>query len=798
MTEHPRRNVRAIRDFLLEAFNAEELDQLFYFADDPDLREAEGQFLPRENLPVWVRKAVAYCERHDLLDQLLAEIERERPDQFHRLRETIRAAAALVLNKLPADLPDLTGRKTDVEQARTLLDQKGVLLISGMGGVGKTALAVRVARQLRREGRFCDAQLYLDLKGSDPAPVEPVDALESLVNAVAKPDPNRPRAPGELEELWREKICAKDALLILDNAADADQVRSLLPGCAVCAVLVTSRQRFNLPGVRRLDLDPLQSDKARALLQDLAPNLDDGGADQIAELCGRLPLALRVAGNYLYLNEDETPDKYAHKLANERTRLTQLRDLGDPDLDVAAVLSLSVDQLARDDAELYRAWALLSLFLAPFDLDAAADLWGETRKPEPLDVERAVGDVQGQLEDGGQDAEWVDGDVERALAQVLQGLAAKNLIRPWTDALGEGETRTRLQALHNRSLLTYDREADRWLLHDLVRLTALGAREGLDEHELMSAQLRLARHYAGVAYKAKMQYNQGGEGVLEGLALFDQEWPHIRAGQSWAAPHAAIDDEAAHISNDYPDAASVFLPLRLSPRDWIGWLKPALAGARRLGDQAGEANHLGSLGLAHKNLGEMERAIDYYQQALTLSREIGDRRNEATHLGNLGGVYQILGETDQAIDLFQQALDIAVELEDRAAEGSYLGSLGNAYVRLGKTEQAIDHFNQARQLHCSVHDRLNEGRDLGNLGRAYHRLGETEKAIDYLEQSLDIARQMQDRRGQGEALGDLGPIYHQQGDLARARKCGSEARTLFEALEDPRAELFRAWLAALG
>ncbi|MFL7811398.1 MAG: NB-ARC domain-containing protein, partial [Anaerolineae bacterium] len=469
MTEQPRRNVRAIRDFLLDAFDAEELEELFDFADDPELREGKGQFLPRESLWVWVGKAVAYCERHDLLDQLLAEIERARPAQFHLLREELRAAAALVLS-LPTDLVDLTGREADVKQARALLDQKGAVLISGMGGVGKTALAVRVARQLRKEGQFSDAQLYLDLKGSDPAPVEPVDALESLLNAVDKPDPNRQRTLDKLADLWCKTICAKDALLILDNAADADQVRSLLPGCAVCAVLVTSRQRFTLPGVRRLDLDPLQPDKARALLQDLAPNLDDGGAGQIAELCGRLPLALRVAGNYLELNDDVTPERYAAMLSDERNRLVQLHDPDDPDLDVATVLSLSVDQLARDDAELHRAWALLSLFPAPFDLDAARDLWGETRKAEPADVVQVIDDAQGLPQEGGPAMEGFDGDLAMALAQLLQGLAEQNLIRPWTDTLGEGETRARLQALRNRSLLTYDREADRWLLHDLVRL----------------------------------------------------------------------------------------------------------------------------------------------------------------------------------------------------------------------------------------------------------------------------------------------------------------------------------------
>jgi tetratricopeptide (TPR) repeat protein len=772
MTEQPRRTIRAIRDFLLSAFDADELKGLLYFADEPDLRDAEGEFLPRESLPVWVDKAVEYCERHDLLDQLLAEIERARPAQFHRLREKLRAAAALVLS-LPTDLADFTGREADVEQTCRLLDRTGAVLISGMGGVGKTALAVRVARQMAGEGRFGDARLYLDLKGSDPAPVEPVDALESLLNAMDKPDPNRTRTLDKLTDLWCETICAKGALLILDNAADAEQVRALLPGCAAraeCAVLVTSRQRFTLPGLRRLDLDPLQPEKARDLLQDLAPHLDDSGADRMAELCGGLPLALRVAGNYLNLNDDETVDEYARKLASERTRLGQFRDPYDKDLDVAAVLSLSVARLARDDADLCRGWALLSLFTAPFDPPAAAALWGQLWVSE------------------GPDSEPMDNNVLGLLREMLAG----------GDGLARRDAKECLHGLRDRSLLTYDRDAERWLLHDLVRLAAMGSCGGLDEQEINSAQLRLAGHFLRVAYGAKALFTQGGGGVLEGLSVFDRDWSHIRAGQAWAAAHATIDDEAAHLCNDYPDAASHLLALRLSPREWIGWLKPALDAARRVGDQEGEANHLGSLGLAYKNLGEMEKAIDYYQQALTLAHHIGDRRGEATHLRNLGGVYQILGETHQAVALFQQALDIVIELEDRTAVGELQASLRLADKTLRETEQAIDQLQQTLQLHRNAGDRLYEGRDLGYLGSAYHRLGETEKAIDYLEQSLKIAREIGDRRGEAEDLANLGLICSQQGDVARARQHATEALALLVSLEDPRAEQIRAWLALLG
>ena len=512
------------------------------------------------------------------------------------LRVSPPTAAALVL-RLPADLPDFTGRQAQIPHVRDQLDQQGIVTIAGMGGIGKTALAVHVARQLIKEGRFSDAQLYIDLKGADPTPVNPVDALDSLLNSIQKPDPDepapkRPRDLKSLQALWQEAIESKDAILILDNAADSTQVRPLLPGCPTCAVLVTSRQRFKLRGARRLDMRPMPPDEARDLLQELAPHLDDDGADQIAELCGCLPQALRVAGNYLDLNDDVTPEKYAAMLADERTRLAKLRDPDDPDLDVYATISLSVAQL---DDDTRHAWALLSLFPAPFDLPAAAALW----------------------------------DVP------------------------EDQARTQLQALRNRSLVTYDAESARFHQHDLVRLAAAADLGALPEQESYAAHLRFARHYEQVARAANELYRQG-DNTLPASAIFDLDWPHIRAGQAWAAAHAEGDDEAARLCSDYPNAVPI---LRLRPRDLIAWCEPALQAARRLGRSQAEGWHLHRLGLAY-TAGEMHKAIDYFQQAVQIAKEIGDWHDEGASLGSLGIAYGRLGEAARARECLAQALTV--------------------------------------------------------------------------------------------------------------------------------------------
>ena len=735
-------NLRTLRKLLIAAFDTEELRALVSY--DDSLSSLAAEFAPTHPITAMADETITWCDRRGFIPYLVQLVKQERPDKYKIFEPNLFASAIIIPSarfNLPADLYDFTGRHAQIDRVRDRLHQQGTVAINGMGGIGKTALAVHVAHQLIAEGRFRDAQLYIDLKGTDTPPVDPVDALESLLNAILDPNPNRPRDTATLAAFWRQAIDGKDAILILDNAADAVQVRPLLPGCLTCAVLVTSRRRFNLPGARRLDLRPMQPAEARSLLQELAPHLDDDGADKIAGLCGRLPQALRVAGNYLGLNDDVTPESYAEMLADERTRLAKLHDPDDPDLDVYATIALSVAQLDDDplDAGLRRAWALLSLFPAPFDLPAAAALWDE---PD------------------------------------------------------EGQVRKRLQALRNRSLVTYDADSARYHQHDLVRLAAAGELETLTEQEAEAARLGLAHHYVGVAREANSLYTQGGEGVLQALALFDLEWPHIRAGQAWAAAHVG-DDEAACLCSDFPNAARYYLALRLHHRDWIVWLEAAARAARRLDDRKAEGVHLGNLGLAYQNLGETHRAVEYITAGLDIAREIGDRSGEGNSLGNLGVAYHRLGETQTAIKHYTAALDIAQEIGDRRGEGTRLGNLGSAYNGLGETHKAIDCHQQALAISQEIGDRRREGLNLGNLGDAHLTLGEAERAIEYCSQALEIVHEIGDRRLEAFQRASLGEAYAALGRPTLARDYWTQALAIFEAIGDPIAERVRQWLAEL-
>ncbi|GAB4151090.1 MAG: hypothetical protein Fur0046_30370 [Cyanobacteria bacterium J069] len=200
----------------------------------------------------------------------------------------------------------------------------------------------------------------------------------------------------------------------------------------------------------------------------------------------------------------------------------------------------------------------------------------------------------------------------------------------------------------------------------------------------------------------------------------------------------------------------------------IDYYQQALQFARETGDRQGEGRVLGDLGNAYDNLGEYEQAIDFHQQYLTIAREIGDRRSEGNALGDLGNAYSHLGQHERAIDFYQQSLSIAREISNRHGEGVALGNLGVAHRNLGQYERASNFHQQYLSIAREIGDRRGEGIALCHLGIAHHILGQYEQAIDLYQQYLSIAREIGDRQGEGSALGCLGIAHKSLGQYERA------------------------------
>ena len=293
-----------------------------------------------------------------------------------------------------------------------------------------------------------------------------------------------------------------------------------------------------------------------------------------------------------------------------------------------------------------------------------------------------------------------------------------------------------------RSLVLYDAKDERFRLHDLMRDLA---RDGRGDEEAYNAAKRHAEHYLKVARRAQSAYLRDSEGVLEGLRLFDRERSHIEAGQAWAAGHAPSDDRVAALAaQDYPLVAAYVLDLRQHPRERIRWLEASARAAGKLGNKEQEGMALGNLGVAHRQLGEARRAIEYYEQCLAIAREAGDQRGEGAALGNLGLGYAALGEMRRAIQYYEQHLATARETGDRRSEGQTLGNLGIAYRRLGETRRAIKSYEQHLAITRETGDRRGEGNALFNMSLALDKLGERAKAIEHARDALAIYEQIED------------------------------------------------------
>ena len=218
-------------------------------------------------------------------------------------------ATVAVLRQLPAELATFTGRESELKALCDSIEKSSdhcgtvvICAIEGMAGVGKTQLAIRLAHRLVRAGRFQDAQFYVNLRGFDPAkaPANPVSVLGTLLSALEVPAQLIPAGLEECAAMFRDRIHDKSAVLLLDNAADEDQVRHLIPAAPGCLVIVTSRRSMaGLDGAKAYQLAEFSHDEARKLLARIAGRERVESAPtatrQLIDVCGRLPLAVALA-----------------------------------------------------------------------------------------------------------------------------------------------------------------------------------------------------------------------------------------------------------------------------------------------------------------------------------------------------------------------------------------------------------------------------------------------------------------------------------------------------------------------
>lgn len=612
------------------------------------------------------------------------------------------------LHEVPRPPADFTGREDELKELLTSIEVGGVTIsgLQGMGGIGKTALALKLVELLKP--RYPDAQFYLDLKGASTQPLTVAEALAHVVRAY-HPTAKLPDSESELRGLYLSALDGQSALLLLDNAANAEQVEPLIPPVG-CLLLVTSRWHFTLPGLAAKNLDALRAADARSLLVKIAPRIDSW-ADEIAKLCGYLPLALRLAAGVLAKYVNLKPADYIRRLQDKQQRL-QLID---------ASLSLSYELL---NEELRERWRWLAVFPDSFADDAAATVW----EVETEQAQRTLGELVAASM-----VEW-NQTADRYRLHDLARLFADSKLVDEERAVGHKRHATYYRYVLALTKTLY-KEGDEALARGLALFDLEWSNIQAGHAWLVSKGIDSDENIAQLG----MTYPDAGVYVLD-LRLHSRErirWLEIAVAAARRLQDRKNEGAAlGNLGNAYSELGETQLAIQFHEQ--------SLLIDREIGNRRGEGAALGNLGVAYYCLGDSRQAVEFFDQHLIIAREIGDRRGEGAALGNLGNAYKKLGEIQQAIQFYEQSLTVAREIGDRRGQCNALGNLGNAYKELGEIQRAIQFYEQSLTVARQIGDRTGEGTGLWSISLALEQLGQRHQAIHYAEQSLVIREQIED------------------------------------------------------
>lgn len=612
------------------------------------------------------------------------------------------APAPLALAGLPPD-EGFSGRAAELALLADVLAPDGVPVatVAGPPGVGKSALAVRAA--ILAEESFPGGVLFVNLHGYDETRrIDANAALGSLLRALGVRGEHVPPDQGERETLYRSELARREqrVLVVADNASDTDQVLPLRPGGTRHRLLITSRHTLPVPKARRIEVDVLPPSDSIAVLNE-ALRAADGRtiedpavAAELANLCGHLPLALRITAELL-ADQPDSAAELVDILRDTRSRLGELA-YGDSAA-VRAAFDASYQHLPADQARLFR---LLAVHPGPhFSRAAAAALAGE-----PIDVTR----------------------------RLLDGLRRAHLIEP---AAGSGRYR-----FHDL-LLLYAKERTEPAERPAAIERLLGAYREILDTEGMDAER--PNMIAIVLLAADTDHHSHVLDLADGL----QPYFETRRRLSELVTVNGLGVVAARRLGDRLRQSQCLCRLGVAYRGLqshkhaLSWLEEALGIQRDMDNKRDAGNTLNSIGAVYRGMGELDRAERYFHEGLALCRETGDLNGQSISLNSLGGVYKAVHRFKKSLDAYQSALELQRETGDKHGEGITLNGLGNLFRDLGRYDEAIAHFTEALAVRRAAGDDLGEAITLRGLGSTYLGLRRTDQALTYLRQALEGFRQ---------------------------------------------------------
>ncbi|WRZ93049.1 tetratricopeptide repeat protein [Streptomyces sp. NBC_01007] len=694
------------------------------------------------------------------------------------------AAVPTALNALPGLPQEFTGREDEITKVLSLLDPgsgtgAAVGSVAGLPGVGKTTLAHAVGHAALDKGWFTGVQM-VNLRGYDPTPVPPEDALEALLRALGVAADHIPPTLDEREGLYRSQLdaLARDGqrvLILADNASTSDQVRSLLPA-RHHAVLVTSRHTLPGLGARLFNLHPLQPDAAVDLLRqrlevadpdDRRVQDEPAAAEELAALCGYLPLALQIAAALLADDPDQPLSERVRMLTDAGSRLG---GLDDGERNLRAVFDECLTRLTPQQADLYR---LLGLHPGPdiSTLGAAALTDQPADKVVPL------------------------------LRQLVQA----------------------------RLLMQDSQSRDRWSMHDLLRVHAQEqARITMDRGRVPrrryeQARTRLTDYYVRHAGAADTHLRPPSEAVSplfasreQALAWFDAERENLLATtHTHARTQTALDlgfalgrylewrrrlqdlitvrahaleacqalDDTLNQAGAWSNLGGALGELRRFAES-IEAYQTALDFFRQTGDTQGQARAWNNLGTTLVDLRRFAESVEAHQTALDFFRQTGDTQGQATAWTNLGGALGDLRRFAESIEAYQTALDLFRQTGDTQGQAGAWNNLGTTLVDLRRFAESVEAHQTALDLYRQTGDTHGQAGAWNNLGGALGKLRRFAESVEAYQTALDLFRQTGDTHGQAGAWNNLGSALGRLRRFAESVEAHQTALDLFRQTGD--------------
>ncbi|WP_309235892.1 tetratricopeptide repeat protein [Amycolatopsis sp. SID8362] len=661
---------------------------------------------------------------------------------------------ARVPRQLPASVRDFTGRAEHLAALDALVPDDSasggeplgretpsvvITAVDGAGGIGKTTLALHWAH--RAQDRFPDGTLHVNLRGYGPGePTGPSDALNGFLRALGVAPRAIPADADAQAALLRSLLAGKRVLLILDNAHSAEQVRPLLPGTSGCMVVVTSRESLTglvvTDAAHRLTLDLLSPSEAHELVAGIIGAeravAESDATRELIRLCGRLPLALRIAASRVAAHPHHAVVDVVAELADDRTRLDILSEAADERSAVRAVFDWSYRRLTTEQARLFRR---LGLHPGP-DLSAGA---------AAALAELPVVDVR----------------------PLLSALTAAHLIEPARGGRYRFHDLLRAYAADRAHRQDAGRVRDRAVESLLTWYT----------HTARAADRHVHPHYVQIPAVV------GEPAQPHPLAGFDEAWGWLTAER--ANLHAALE----HVADRRLDHFTIplvhvmrFLLSAGGPQDWLDALPLGVAAAHRSGTPRQEAFlSLSKVGIAY-SLNRDGQAGDELGRVAALVEQIGDSYLELCLLNYRGLLAIQQKRFEEAVQYLVAALPLTRGIDTGRFEAVVEGNLSSAFTGLAQYRRALEHGERGLDLRRRVRDVVGESTALTRLARARRGLEDFETAASLCREAIAIGRRSPRERDAtiADPLDVLASCLHRLGDVRQAVDCWREAAAIYD------------------